>query len=60
MVGGRRQRKANAEAKEQAGNAAVAQQQQQYQQQKAAYNQQMGTFKRAFSACMDARYYSVK
>jgi hypothetical protein len=34
--------------------------QQQYQSQKAAYDQQMKTFKRAFSACMDARGYSVK
>jgi hypothetical protein len=29
------------------------------EQLKAAYNQQMGTFKRSFAACMDARGYSV-
>lgn len=39
---------------------AGSQVQQQYQSQKAAYDQQMNTFKRGFSACMDARGYSVK
>jgi len=58
--GGRKQRKANEAAKEQASTQAGSQVQQQYQSQKAAYNQQMDTFKRAFSACMDARGYSVK
>jgi hypothetical protein len=58
--GGRQQRQANAAAKDQASAQAGAQVQQQYQSQKAAYNQQMDTFKRAFSACMDARGYSVK
>lgn len=60
MVGGAKQRKANTQAKQQAASAAATQQQQQYQQSKAAYNQQMDTLKRAFSACMDARGYSVK
>jgi Glycine-zipper domain len=58
--GGRQQRQANASAKDQASAQAGNQVQQQYQNQKAAYNQQMSTFKRAFSACMDARSYSVK
>ncbi len=58
--GGRQQRQSNAAAKEQAANQAGAQVQQQHQQAKAAYNQQLGEFKRAFSACLDARGYSVK
>ena len=58
--GGRQQRKANAAAKDQASAQAGSQVQQQYQSQKAAYDQQMNTLKRAFSACMDARGYSVK
>ena len=60
MRGGRQQRQTNAAAKEQSAAQAGAQVQQQYQQQKAAYNQQMGNFKRAFSACLDSRAYSVK
>jgi hypothetical protein len=58
--GGRKQRKANEASKDQASAQAEAQVQQQYHSQKAAYNQQMDKFKRAFSACMDARGYSVK
>jgi len=58
--GGRQQRKGNAAAKDQASAQAGADVQQQYQNQKAAYDQQLNTFKRAFSACMDARGYSVK
>jgi outer membrane lipoprotein SlyB len=58
--GGRQQRKANEATKQQASDQAGAQVQQQYQGQKAAYNQQMDKFKRAFSACMDAKGYSVK
>jgi len=34
--------------------------QHQANQAKAEYNQEMDTFKRGFSACMDARGYSVK
>jgi hypothetical protein len=60
MVGGTRQRRANAQAKQEAANTASAQMQGDYNQAKAAYNQQMDTFRRAFSACMDARNYSVK
>ena len=58
--GGRQQRAANDATKQQAASQAGAQVQQQYQGQRAAYNQQMDKFKRAFSACMDARGYSVK
>jgi hypothetical protein len=58
--GGRQQRAANESTKQQASAQAGAQVQQQYQSEKAAYNQKMDTFKRAFSACMDARGYSVK
>jgi hypothetical protein len=45
-----------------AGAAAIggaSQEQQAYGQSKAAYNQQIATFKRGFTACMDARGYSV-
>jgi hypothetical protein len=58
--GGRQQRQANEASKQQASSQAGAQVQQQYQSEKAAYNQKMDTFKRAFSACMEARGYSVK
>jgi len=58
--GGRKQREANAAAKDQAAQNANAQLQGQYGQAKAAYNQKQSTFKRGFSACMDARNYSVK
>jgi hypothetical protein len=58
--GGRQQRKANAASKEQASAQAGSQVQQQYQSQKAAYDQKMSTFKRALSACLDAKGYSVK
>ena len=50
MRGGMQQRRTNAAAKEQASAQAGAQVQQQYEQQNASYNQQMGNFKRAFSA----------
>jgi hypothetical protein len=58
--GGRKQRQANEESKQQAAQSAGTQAQQQANQAKAAYNKQMDTFKRGFSACMDARGYSVK
>lgn len=60
MRGGRKQREANATSKEQAAQAGSAQVQRGYQQAKAEYDRQMDTFKRGFSACMDARGYSVK
>jgi hypothetical protein len=58
--GGRRQRQANEASKQEGAQAAASQQQQAYAQSKAAYNQRKSTFKRGFSACMDARGYSVK
>jgi len=58
--GGRQQRKANEASKDQAAQAAGAQVQQQANQAQAAYDQQINTFKKGFSACMDARGYSVK
>ena len=58
--GGRKQSQANEQSKQQAAQSAGAQAQQQGNQAKAAYNKQMDTFKRGFSACMDARGYSVK
>jgi hypothetical protein len=58
--GGRKQRAANEQSKEQAAQSAGAQMQEQANQAKAAYSKRMDTFKRGFSACMDARGYSVK
>jgi Glycine-zipper domain len=58
--GGRKQNQANEQSKQQAAQSAGAQAQQQANQAKAAYNKQMDTFRRGFSACMDARGYSVK
>ncbi len=58
--GGRQQRQANEASKAQAADSATAQLQQQSQQAKAAYDQKQSTYKRGFSACIDARGYSVK
>jgi len=58
MVGGAKQRRANKAAKQQAAQATAQQQQQEEAQAKATYQQGIDTFKRAFSACMDARGYS--
>ncbi len=58
--GGRQQRAANEQSQQQASQAAGAQVQQQSNEAQAAYNQQMNKFKQGFSACMDARGYSVK
>lgn len=60
MGGGVRQRQTNAAMKQQAAQQGGSQVQQNYAQAKAAYDQSMNTFKRAFGACMDARAYSVK
>jgi Glycine-zipper domain len=60
VVGGHRQRKANNATKEQGASQAGSQVQQQYEQQKAAYDQQMGNFKRAFSGCLNSRGYTAK
>lgn len=54
LAGGRQQRKAQEQ------NQANAQQAQQAQsQQMSAYNQQIGTFKKAFGACLQGRGYTV-
>jgi hypothetical protein len=60
MRGGMQQRQTNAATKQQAAQQGGSQVQQDYAQAKANYDQGMNTFKRAFSACMDARAYSVK
>lgn len=60
IVGGAKQRRANKASKQQAAQATAQQQQQQEAQANAAHQQGIDTFKRAFSACMDARGYSIK
>ena len=60
MKGGAQQRQASAAAQKQAAASTAAQQQKEEGQANAAHDQNMDTFKRAFSACMDARGYSVK
>ena len=60
MKGGMQQRQANAATKQQAAANTAAQQEQQQAQANAAHAQNLDAFKRAFSACMDARGYSVK
>jgi hypothetical protein len=58
--GCRKQRQANEASQAAGAQSAASQQHQAYAQSKAAYNKQIDTFKRGFSACMDARGYSVK
>ena len=60
MVGGAKQRRANKASKQQAAQATAQQQQQQEAQAKATHQQGIDAFKRGFSACMDARGYSIK
>ncbi len=60
MVGGAKQRRANKAAKQQAAQATAQKQAQEEAQTKAAHQQSIDTFKRAFSACMDSRGYSIK
>jgi hypothetical protein len=60
MVGGARQREANAAAKEQATQQTAQAQQQQEAQANAQYQEKLNTFKRAYTACMEARNYSLK
>lgn len=60
MVGGAKQRKANQASKQQAAQQTAQAQQQEEGQAKAQYQGKLDTFKRAFSACMDAKNYSVK
>lgn len=54
LVGGHQRRKA-----EQQNQAAAQQTQQAQAQQTSAHNQQMGTFKKAFGACLQGRGYTV-
>jgi hypothetical protein len=60
VVGGAKQRQANKASKQQAAQATAQQQQQEEAQAKAKYQQGIDTFKRAFSACMDSRGYSIQ
>lgn len=60
MSGRRHQRQAEAQAKQQATQQTAQAQQQAQSQASAQHQGQLDTFKRAFSACMDARGYSVQ
>jgi hypothetical protein len=60
MRGGMAQRQANAQSKQQASAQAAAQQKKIAEDLQAAHQEGIDTFQRAFSACMDARGYSVK
>lgn len=60
MKGGMAQRQANAQSKQQAVAQATAQQKKAAEQLQAEHQEGIDTFQRAFSACMDARGYSVK
>ena len=58
--GRRQQKKAQKQAQEQAAQQSTQAEQQAQAQATAQHQGQLDTFKRAFSACMDARGYSVK
>ena len=60
MRGGRKQRQANAALKQQEAAKAAAQQKEAEKQVLVEHEEGLDTFQRAFSACMDARGYSVK
>jgi hypothetical protein len=60
MSGRRHQRQAEAQAKQQGAQQEAQAQQQAQSQANAQHQGQLDTFKRAFSACMDARGYSVQ
>ena len=60
MRGGAAQRQANAQSKQQAAARAAAEQKKIGEQLKTEHQEGIDTFQRAFSACMDARGYSVK
>lgn len=60
MRGGMQQRQANAQSKQQAAAQATAAQKKATEQLQAQHQEGIDTFQRAFSACMDARGYSVK
>jgi hypothetical protein len=59
-VGGAKQRRANKASTEQVAQATTQQQQQQEAQAKATNQEGIDAFKRSFSACMEARGYSIK
>jgi hypothetical protein len=58
--GRRQQKKAQKQAGQQAAQQTAQAQQQSHAQATGEYQERLNTFKRAFSACMDARGYSVK
>ena len=60
MAGGAKQRKANKAAKQQAAQQTAQAQQQEEAQAQAQHQAKIDTFKRAYTACMEARNYSVK
>ncbi len=60
MKGGMDQRKASAQAQKQAAASTASAQQKEDEQLKQAQASKLDTFKRAFSACMDAKGYSIK
>ena len=60
IVGRRKQKKAEAAAKQQASEQTAQAQQQAQTDATAQHQASLDSFKRAFSACMDARGYSVK
>jgi hypothetical protein len=60
MAGRRQQKKAEAEAKNQASQQTAQSQQEAQTQATAQHQASLDSFKRAFSACMDARGYSVR
>jgi hypothetical protein len=60
MRGGMQQRQANAQSKQQAAAQATAAQKKAAEELKMEHQEGIDTFQRAFSACMDARGYSVK
>ena len=60
MRGGMAQRQANAQSKQQAEAQAAAAQKKATEQLQEQHQEGIDTFQRAFSACMDARGYSVK
>ena len=60
MQGGAKQRAANTQAKQKASAQARAKLEKEQEQELQAHKEGQDTFQRAFSACMDARGYSVK
>jgi hypothetical protein len=60
MKGGMQQRQANAQSKQQAAAQAAAAEKKAAEELKLEHREGIDTFQRAFSACMDARGYSVK